>query len=179
MATKRCPSCGQTYTDDAINFCLNDGELLSYLADDAPQTIFSDDRKSTPFADDSPPTVVMNRPRVTNQTNWPSSSPPAVWQNQAPAYQNPQFGLANYSTSADQTLPTVSLILGIVSLTMVCCMGGIWLGLPAAIVGYIGMKNADKDSARYGGRGMAIAGMVMGVVTFLISMVHLIFAIIA
>ena len=179
MAIKRCPSCGQTYTDEAINFCLNDGELLSYLTDDTPQTLFSGERQSPPFADDSAPTVLFNKPRVTNQTNWPTASPPATWQSQTPNYQNQQFGIANYPRSSDQTLPIASLILGIVSLSLVCCMGGIWLGIPAVIVGYMGMTNADKDPSRYGGRGLAIAGMVLGVVTFLTSIGYLIFAIIA
>ncbi|MBC7900967.1 MAG: DUF4190 domain-containing protein [Saprospiraceae bacterium] len=174
MAIKKCSSCGQTYTDDAINFCLNDGELLNYLADDVPQTIFGgDERRSTSF-DDSPPTVLLNRPRVTNQTNWPPSSPPDAWQSQMPVYQNQQFGMANYSGSADQTIPTVSLVLGIVSIVMVCCYGGIWLGLPAAILGYMGMRNADNDPGRYGGRGLAIAGMVIGIATCLLSIVHII-----
>jgi hypothetical protein len=50
---------------------------------------------------------------------------------------------------------------------MICCYGGLWLGLPAAIVGYIGMRNADSDPTRYGGRGLAIGGMVAGIITFL------------
>jgi hypothetical protein len=37
------------------------------------------------------------------------------------------------------------------------------------------MRNSDKDPGRYGGRGMAIIGMVLGVVTFLASMMIAIF----
>src|SRR5690348_15968644 len=34
---KRCPQCSRTYTDETLNFCLDDGEWL--LADDEPATV--------------------------------------------------------------------------------------------------------------------------------------------
>lgn len=30
---KRCPQCGQTYSDDTLNFCLSDGGALVFMAD--------------------------------------------------------------------------------------------------------------------------------------------------
>lgn len=169
---KRCPRCGQGYTDSSINFCLNDGELLVVYSGNDPATLFSEEQP-TRFADDAPPTVVMDATRVTNPTNWQPSSPPAPWHSQSPIFQNHPYVGAGYTHSRDQTLPTVSLILGLVSLVLVCCYGGIWLGVPAAMVGFIGMKNAEKDPSYYGGRGMAVAGMVLGAVAFLASMVFL------
>lgn len=169
---KRCPRCGRGYTDSAINFCLDDGELLVIYTGGEPGSLFADEQP-TRFADDPPPTVVMDPTRVTNPTNWQQSPPPAPWQGQSPIFPNQPYGVAGYMHSRDQTLPTVSLILGLVSLVLVCCYGGIWLGVPAAIVGFIGIKNADKDPSCYGGRGMAVVGMVLGVVTFLASMVFL------
>jgi hypothetical protein len=145
---KSCPRCNQTYTDDELNFCLNDGELLAA------------------FGDDAPPTVFMDPPRVTGQTNWQTAPPPAPWQGPQ-NMQNTPFGVPAFIQSRDQTLPTISLVLGILSVLMVCCYGGIWLGLPAAVVGFIGMRNTDSDPSRYGGRGMAIGGMILGIVSFL------------
>lgn len=174
---KRCPRCGQTYSDATLNFCLEDGELLNYLADDAPKTLFADERPAG-FADDSPPTVVMSSPRVTNQTNWPGSSPPA-WQGGQQNLQNQPYGIPSFSQSKDQTLPTISLVLGIIACVMVCCYGGLWLGVPAAIVGFLGMRNADNHPDRYTGRGMAIGGMVLGIITLLASMVFLIIGLLA
>lgn len=164
---KKCLKCGQAYTDDTLNFCLNDGELLVKDAEfEGPPTR---------YADDSPPTILMDQPRVTNPIDWPQASP-VRWQNQSPAPATNQYGIAGYGTSApNQTLPTVSLILGIISVFMVCCAGGIYIGLPAAIVGFIGLKNADSNPSRYGGRGMAIGGMVLGIITFLASLFFLIF----
>jgi hypothetical protein len=154
---KRCPRCRQTYSDDDLNFCLNDGELLTSFENDPPPTIFgvADDR-----LDDSP-TIMLDRPRVTNQANWPPGQPLTGWQPANIA------GQAVASGSRDQTLPTISLILGILSVVMICCYGCVWLGLPAAIVGFIGMRNAEKDPSRFSGRGLAIAGMVTGIVSFL------------
>ncbi len=163
---KVCPKCNQNYTDENLNFCLNDGELLKQY-------------------DDAPPTIIMDAPRVTNQTNWQQSqyqSPPqpmASWQNQQSNIQNQPYGMAQMMRSQDQTLPTISMILGILSLIMICCYGGIWLGLPAAIVGFIGMRNADSDSIQYGGRGMAIGGMVLGIISFLTSIGFLILGIVS
>ncbi|MEP6704207.1 MAG: DUF4190 domain-containing protein [Acidobacteriota bacterium] len=163
---KRCLECDQTYSDDTLNFCLNDGELLINQSGYEPPT--------TQFADDSPPTLVMNQPRVTNPIDWANSQ---IGQPQGPSPQvaNQQFGMAGYGKTTDQTLATISLVLGIVSVFLVCCAGGILLGLPAAIVGYIAMKNVETNPAKYTGRGMAIAGMVLGIVTFLGSIFILIF----
>lgn len=78
--------------------------------------------------------------------------------------------------STDQTIPTLALILGIFSLPMCWCG---WLGLPAAVLGFIGMRNADTNGERYGGRGMAIAGMVMGIISLLIFLLFIILTVAA
>lgn len=163
---KKCLRCGQSYADETLNFCLNDGELLVQNARYEPPP------PPTQFADDSPPTLVMDQPRVTNPIDFANSSA-IPWQNQTPQ-PGPHFGIAAY-TSPDQTLPTISLVLGIVSCFLVCCAGGIWLGVPAAIVGYLAMRNIESNPTRYGGRGMAITGMVLGIITFLASLFFLIF----
>ena len=166
---KQCPRCYQTYSDDQLNFCLNDGELLTNIAGDRPPTS---------YADDSPPTLVLDQARVTNPANWPANAaPPAKWQPQN-LQQNQPFG-SSFVQKKDQTLPTIGMILGILSIALICCYGGIWLGLPAAILGFLGMRNADSDPGRYGGRGMAIAGMVLGVVSFLGSLIVGLIAIVA
>ena len=118
---------------------------------------------------------VMNEPRVTNPIDWAHSSP-VRWENQAIGTTPPaHLGIAGYGQSLNTTLPTISLILGIISCFLVCCAGGIWLGLPAAIVGYIALKSVESNPTIYGGRGMAIGGMVLGIVTFLASVFFLIF----
>lgn len=161
---KQCPRCNKTYSDDSLNFCLDDGELLMAVS-------------SRGYADDAPPTVLLDQSRVTNPTNWPNApqaGPVGQWQPQG--VQNQPFG-AGLTRKRDQTLPTIALVLGILSLILVCCFSGFWLGLPAAVVGFLGMRNADTDPQRYTGRGMAIAGMVLGVIGFLSTIVYLLIAI--
>ena len=165
---KQCPRCNQTYSDENLNFCLDDGELLTgYAHVPAP----------TRYDDDSPPTIMLNDARITNPSNW--QAPPVRWQPPQQNVQNRPFASPAFVQSRDQTLPTIALILGILSLPLICCYGGIWLGLPAAVLGFLGMRNADSDRSRYGGRGMAIGGMVLGVISFLTSIVFGIIALIA
>jgi hypothetical protein len=170
---KRCPKCGQVYPDADINFCLADGELLSHNLDGGQGVAFERD------ADDSPPTLLMDPPRVTNQTNWPGTAPMSQWQEQKPVYQSPQFLANSFTPSRDQTLPIVAIILGVASVLFVCCHGGVWLGIPAAIVGFLGMRNADNKPDRYAGKGLAIGGMILGTITFLGSIVLVLVAILA
>ena len=163
---KKCLKCGQSYTDDSLNFCLNDGEMLISTAGYDPPP--------TQYADDTPPTLIMNQPRVTNPIDWGQAAP-VQWQGQSPAANPQPYGVAGYSVTRNQNLPTISLILGIIACFAVCCAGGVWAGLPAAVIGFIAMKNADTDPQRYGGRGMAIGGLALGIVTFLASIFFLIF----
>lgn len=63
---KICPTCRRTYDDDGLNFCLEDGTVLTFSAIDA-----------------GAPTIVMNPPRPTNpspqgsgiQTSWDAQNP--------------------------------------------------------------------------------------------------------
>ena len=162
---KICPKCNQTYSDENLNFCLNDGELLQQYSDDAP------------------PTIMMDSPRTTNPINWqqyeaPTNAPPVAWQ-QTPLMQNQQFGASALSAQTDKTLPTISLVLGILGFLLICCYGGFPAGIAAIITGYLGMKNVDSDPARYGGRGLAVGGMILGAVALISSVVFTLFAIIA
>lgn len=162
---KICPNCRQTYTDDNLNFCLTDGSFLTAAPDNEPKTVF------------------MDQPRVTNQTNWgdptnfgqPNYQPPAVWQNQQ-SVQNQQQNYPMRVNSQDQTLPTISMILGIIAVLVGCCYGGIPLGAGAIITGIIALNNEKSDSTKYGGRGLAIAGIVTGAVGFCISILIVFFS---
>jgi len=160
---KRCPKCGQTYTDSEINFCLNDGELLSRLTEPIYQSPF-DDQRPTRLADDSPPTVVLDQSRVTNPTGWtPPASPPV-------RYQQPQgqiFSSYPINPAPSQMLPILSLVFGLCSLTVGwCCYSGMLLGPAAIIMGIVGLVQNKNNPELYGGRGLAIAGIATGIAYF-------------
>lgn len=149
---KQCPKCSKTYTDENLNFCLEDGELLLQMA---PQP--------GAYRDDPPPTMIMNEARVTNPVSWqqPSAPPPAVYQGQQMMGQYPM------SMSPNQTLAIVSLCLGIGSVTIGwCCYLGVLLAPAAMITGFIALSQIKKDPNAYTGRGLAIGGIVTGLVYF-------------
>src|SRR3954462_5566294 len=53
---KRCPTCDRTYTDESLNFCLDDGEwLVSDVAEDEP---------STALLSGDPPSKTKTRPQM-------------------------------------------------------------------------------------------------------------------
>ncbi len=155
---KTCMVCQQTYHDDNLNFCLNDGGILTEVRDDAP------------------PTILMNQVRTT-QPNWAEHEPSSPWGSQPMQTQspNPPFHpVAGMPPGQNQVLPTVSLVLGVLGLLLFCCWGGIPLGVAAAITGYLGYQNANTDPQQYGGRGLAIAGMILGAISLLFGVLILI-----
>lgn len=163
---KICPACDRTYTDGHQNFCLHDGATLIASTDDAP------------------PTLLMNQARTT-QTNWENYETSPPWQNQplqpkqtAPFQQNQSFHPAQYQTP-NQTLPIVSLVLGISAIVLFCCYGGIPLGAAAIVTGYLGLKNANENPQQNGGRGLAIAGIILGAIGLLFSIGIFLVAILA
>lgn len=108
------------------------------------------------------------------QNEWtPPASPEQGWGSQgggsgSPVQPPPAAGGLN------QTLPIVSLVFGILS---VCCYIGPITGIVALVTGFMGMKNANNNPSQYGGKGLAIAGMITGGIFFLISIAYWIYVI--
>lgn len=153
---KQCPRCDKTYSDDGLNFCLDDGELLAQSIETG---------QARPF-DDSPPTVILDQARITNPINVPTPhAPPAIWQGQQQ--------MTNFAGTAspNQTLAIVSLCLGISSITVGwCCSLGLVLSPAALITGFIALSQIKKDPKKNGGRGLALGGIVTGAI-FLVGYV--------
>jgi hypothetical protein len=106
------------------------------------------------------------------QTEWnPPPVPVQNWQDQQLGANTP-FQPPPAGAGQNQTLPIISLILGIVSL---CCYISPVTGLAALITGFLGMKNANQDPANYGGKTLAIVGMVLGGIFFLVGIAYYIF----
>src|SRR5205814_1372101 len=66
---KICPRCQKTYADDNLNFCLEDGSVLTQGPAEA-----------------LPQTVIMNEPRMTQPQHQPMPSQPGS----QPAWNTPQ-----------------------------------------------------------------------------------------
>lgn len=117
--------------------------------------------------------AVMEPTASSSPAEWtPPPVPDASWQNQEISsntpFQPPPAGVSEQN----KTMPIVSLILGIVSL---CCYVSPITGLAALVTGFLGIKNANAQPDLYGGKGLAIAGMVLGGIMFLIGVIYWVF----
>jgi hypothetical protein len=147
---KICPKCKTSYSDDELYFCQNDGEQLAVINQNPKPAVFAD---ST---------------RITNQ-NWDSYQQPPNWQNQQLSA-IPKFEGQYTSIKKNQTLGTASLVLGILSILLMCCWGiGFPIGIAAFVTGYLGYNKVETDPTNYGGQGLAISGMVIGAISSLIT----------
>lgn len=107
---KICPSCRKTYADDGLNFCLEDGSVLTIAANEPPET------------------VMMRQPQPTNPTpgfgTAPQGGMQASWANQ------PQYSMQPPKKSSKAWL----WIVGILGILLLLCGGGF-----AGLI-YIGMQ---------------------------------------
>lgn len=146
---------------------------------DAPKPM-SYDQPERSFAEpeparDEPAFNPFDQPAPMAQAEWtPPPVPDAGWQNQQIGQNTPFQPPAAGTGSVNQTLPIVSLVFGIVSL---CCYISPLTGIVALVTGYMGLKNANNDPANYGGRGLAIAGMITGGVFLLLGLFYWIYII--
>lgn len=120
---------------------------------------------STPFGNADP----FNQPM--GQAEWtPPPAPVAGWQDQGLGANTP-FQPPVAAIGQDKTLAIVSLVCGILSI--VCC--GAIAGIPAIITGYMAKNNVDSNPNQYTGRGMALAGMILGGVSLVFSALYIIY----
>ncbi|MDQ6788026.1 MAG: DUF4190 domain-containing protein [Acidobacteriota bacterium] len=121
--------------------------------------------KQNPFEEFQNPPVGQQ----IQQSEWtPPPAPEASWQNQNIGANTP-FQPPAVAQGVNQTLPIISLVLGILS---VCCYVSPVTGLAALITGYLGIRNASQDPNQYGGKGLAIAGMIVGGIFLVIGVLY-------
>jgi hypothetical protein len=107
-------------------------------------------------------------PFGSQQNDWsPPPAPVASWQDQGVGANTP-FQPPVGAGGQNQTLAIVSLVCGIIGL---CC--GI-SGIIALITGYMAKNNAEQNPTEYGGRGMAIAGMILGGISIFFMIIGII-----
>ena len=97
---KICPSCRRTYDDDGLNFCLEDGSLLTFA----------------PAIDPGAPTVVMRPPRSTDPS--PVRGLPTGWAAQSPDA---------YSMQPKKKSKAWMWAVGILGFALLLCGGGVAL----------------------------------------------------
>ncbi len=96
---------------------------------------------------------------------------------QEPVYQEPvaeavQGTVESETTEGGTTLAIISMVLGIISILVCCCNSyvSLFLGLGALVCGIVSV------SKKFAGKGMAIAGIICGAVSIVVSVVYLVLA---
>lgn len=134
-----------------------------------------------PHFDDEPATVIQSG---SNPFDVPAAAPmvapPSFGGTETPAamggsFDDRSFGGEQLVEAANQnkTLAIVSLVLGILGLTL--CCGTLIPSLIAIITGFMARGKASGDPMNYGGAGMALGGLITGILGLLIGIAYLVF----
>jgi hypothetical protein len=141
---KRCPSCNQTFDEEWLSFCTNDGTSLI---------------EDTGSANASLPTMVSSPPVVPN-LNSPAFEPVAPAPQYAGGYNQAEWKPPpppSYAQPQSNGLAVASMIVGIASL--VCF--GVLPGIVALILGFAALSKFKNDPA-VGGSSQAWTGIITG-----------------
>src|SRR5437868_2247887 len=71
-------------------------------------------------------------------------------------------------TGERKGLAITSFVLGLVSLL---CLLGILAGIPAIITGHVALRRTRRAPADYGGSGFALAGLILGYLSLVLSVI--------
>ena len=165
---KRCPTCNQEFTDEWLTFCTQDGTSLVVVHTSSqepppaiamPPSVSPLEQPTINFPGARIPPPALYTPPPTPQSGWQPPPPPPT-----PA-------------GTQNTLAVASMVLGIVSVTIGwCCYFGVITGPVALVLGTYSLSQIKKDPKQFGGRGMAIAGIIMGSLYFvLLALIILIY----
>jgi len=130
-----------------------------------PESASQSPFEQSPFSQPEP----FNPPM--QQTEWtPPPAPVSEWQNQNLGANQP-FQPSGASVGQNQTLAIVSLVCGILS---IFCCGWVVPGIAAVVLGYIAKNKADQNPNEYGGRGLALGGMITGGISIILGIIVII-----
>ncbi|MGE3465849.1 MAG: DUF4190 domain-containing protein [Pyrinomonadaceae bacterium] len=123
---------------------------------------------SSPFDMPPPAPSVFEPPPPAPVEQWtPPPAPDENWQGQEIGQNTPFQPPAANVEGQSKTLAIVSLILGI--LGFLCCSSTFVVGLAAIVTGFMARGKANSDPANFGGSGMAMGGIILGVISLLIG----------
>src|SRR5205085_2482897 len=107
----------------------------------------------------APPMAVSSEPKGPVEPWSPPPTPEPTWQDQ-PIDTNKFQPAVGRGTGTNNTLGIVSLVLALLSFVCLGVLGSI----PAIILGVMQRKKAKSNPAEYGGEGIAMAGIIIGVI---------------
>lgn len=165
---KRCPTCNQTFEEEWLSFCTQDGTtLMEDTAPGAPPPT----AKASPEATPSSPNeqVTWNFPATGGALAEPKPLQPA-WQPPPPPL---------YAVAPNKSLSLAAMILGIISVTVGWMCFGPIPGIAAIILGAVALSQIKKNPDRFSGKQFAWVGVVTGSLTLVIYAVVMVLYVIA
>ncbi|MGH7783423.1 MAG: DUF4190 domain-containing protein [Candidatus Binatia bacterium] len=135
-----------------------------------------DSPSPSPSFDPPPPVVTPMASTPQNQqmaqAEWTPPPVPTVASTPSKPKEKNMTPPGNVAAGQSSTLAIISLVLGILS--CLCCFS-IITGPIAAILGFMARGKATKDPGHYGGAGLALGGIILGVVGLLVGLGQLIY----
>ena len=155
---KRCPVCNRTFDDPYLSFCPHDGTPLVRMSPDEAHTVLM----SSSTADSS----------SASAPHPPPAPQPYGWANDTPAQWTPPPPPAiRGPATQQQTLAAASLILGIIGITFGWICGGPFFAVFAVVLGIVALFQIKKSPLQYGGKPMALIGVILGAIVLVIYLV--------
>lgn len=153
---KRCPVCNATFDDPYLSFCPNDGTPLVRMSPDEAHTVLMS-------APDPAATVASGLPPAPQPYGWANDTPAQWIPPPPPAIRGP--------ATQQQTLAVASMILGLIGITFGWICGGPFFALFAVVMGIVALFQIKKDPVRYGGKPLALIGLILGALVLAIYVV--------
>ena len=158
---KRCPTCNQTFDEQWLSFCTQDGTTLvdeSTGSNEPPPTVLASPQPE-PSAP-QPTWVIPSAELPPSSAQWRPPQPATpIWQPPPPPA---------YAQRENKSLATAAMVIGIISVSVGwLCLGPI-PGIAAIVMGAVALSQIKKTPDRVGGKPMAVVGVVTGSVTVLV-----------
>ncbi len=153
---KRCPACNQTFDEEWLSFCTQDGTTLiedSGAASGPPPPILA-----PPPVRPGPEPVNLNSPTV----EFSAPVQPHAGSSIEPEWKPPPP--PSYAQPPNNGLAMASMIVGIVSLL---CFGPL-PAIVAIVLGFLALSQMKKTPGRAGGQSQAWTGIITGGVALLV-----------
>ncbi len=170
---KYCPQCKRQFNEAWLSFCSDDGtplvQELTPPSDPNWDPRIREPQVQTP--DEQATQWLPREPPVAGGWIAPDERPPmspGVWQAPRPPAVYPR------TPSPSQNLAMASMIVGLSGILLSWCFGPV-PGIVALVLGLVALSQIKKSPEKYTGKGMAIAGIVIGAVNIAFYILLLIF----
>jgi Domain of unknown function (DUF4190) len=160
---KYCPQCKRQFSEAWLSFCSDDGsplvQELTPAADPNWDPQIRGPKVQTP--DEEATQWLPRETPVAGGWIAPDERPPM-----SPGVWTPPPAPAVYprTPGPSQGLATASMIVGLAGILLSWCFGPV-PGIVALVLGLVALSQIKKSPEKYTGKGMAIAGVVIGAVT--------------